>query len=125
MKRCTKKIVPKHKSPHSVHLIADFDSPLRIEEPRAVRKILLEAARAANNTPLKFSIHKFPVQGITGVVILAESHIAIHTWPEYGYVAVDIFTCGKDSKPYKALDYLKECFNPKEVRARLIKRGIE
>ena len=64
-----------------IHLIADFKSPKFIENIAELKRVLLGAAKAANNTPLKTSIYKFPVQGITGVVLLAESHIAIHTWP--------------------------------------------
>jgi S-adenosylmethionine decarboxylase len=113
----------KHKRPFSVHLIADFESPKFIEDPKEIRRILWGAALAAKNTPLKTSIHKFPLQGITGIVLLAESHIAIHTWPESKYMAVDIFTCGKKSMPYKALEYLKQKFMPRKVKSMLIKRG--
>jgi S-adenosylmethionine decarboxylase proenzyme len=68
-------------------------------------------------------VHKFPIQGITGVILLAESHIAIHTWPEYDYMAVDIFSCGKQTKPIRALEYLKEVFCPKKLKFRHIRRG--
>lgn len=107
----------------SVHLIADLEAPKFIDNPRKLKQILWEAALAAKNTPLKVSIHKFPAQGITGVVLLAESHIAIHTWPECNYAAVDIFTCGKKTKPYQALEYLKRVFGSKKVKTMLIKRG--
>ena len=106
-----------------IHLIADFKSPKFIENSAELKRILLGAAKAANNTPLKTSIYKFPVQGITGVVLLAESHIAIHTWPEHDYIAIDIFTCGKNTKPYGALEYLKKYLSPKKVKARLLRRG--
>jgi S-adenosylmethionine decarboxylase len=122
MKTCREKTGPKQK-PWSVHLIADLEAPKFIEDARKIKKILWDAARAANNTPLKTSVHKFPVQGVTGVIILAESHIAIHTWPEYDYIAVDIFTCGKKTRPYNALKYLKKVFAPRRVKARLINRG--
>ena len=112
-----------YKSLSSIHLIADFEFPIFIDDPKRIKNILLGAAKAANNTPLKISIHKFPVRGITGVILLAESHIAIHTWPEYNYIAVDIFTCGKKTKPSKALDYLKKSFCPKKIKVKLIKRG--
>ena len=105
-----------------IHLIADFKTSHFIEDSQKIRRILWQAAKAANNTPLKTSIHKFPVQGVTGVVLLAESHIAIHTWPELNYIAVDIFTCGQKTQPYKALEYLKTAFNPYKVKVRLIKR---
>lgn len=119
---CARRNRKKNKVP-SVHLIADLEAPRVIENPRKIRQILLEAAKAANNTALKTTIHKFPVQGVTGVVLLAESHIAIHTWPEYNYLAVDIFTCGTQTKPYKALEYLKKVFCPRRSKVRLIKRG--
>lgn len=111
------------KRPYSVHLLADLEAPHFIEDPAKLRRVLWQAALEANNTPLKTSIHKFPGQGITGIVILAESHIAIHTWPECNYLAVDIFTCGKNSRPYKALEYLKQHFQPTKVKIMFIKRG--
>ncbi|MFH1248071.1 MAG: adenosylmethionine decarboxylase [Candidatus Omnitrophota bacterium] len=113
----------RHKKPYSFHLIADFESPKCIDDPRKIRKILLTAAKVANNTALRTSIYKFPVQGVTGIVLLAESHIAIHSWPEHEYLALDIFTCGRKTKPYEALEYLKDVFNPKKVKVMLIKRG--
>lgn len=106
-----------------VHLTADFETSNMIEDADEIKKILYEAAKAANNTPLKTAIYKFPVQGLTGVILLAESHIAIHTWPEHDYVAIDIFTCGKTTDPYKALDYLKERFAPRKVKVNEITRG--
>jgi len=106
-----------------IHLIADFWHGKIIKDIKGVRRILIEAARAANNTPLEISIHKFSPQGLTGVILLAESHIAIHSWPEFDYLAIDIFTCGEKSMPYKALDYLKKEFRPKKVEVRELKRG--
>lgn len=82
-----------------------------------------EAVKAADSTPLRTTADKFSPQGITGIVLLAESHIAIHTWPELGYVAIDIFTCGDKSRPLKALDYFKEELKPKRVEIKELKRG--
>ncbi len=108
----------------SIHLTADFFEPAKfIEDPKELRKVLYGAAKAANNTPLKSAIYKFPVQGITGVILLAESHISVHTWPEHGFLAVDIFTCGRETKPVRAFEYLKEVFCPKKVKIRHIRRG--
>ncbi len=118
-----KKNKKKEQNPLSVHLIADFRAPKFIEDPKWIKRILWDAALAANNTPLRASVYKFPVQGVTGVVILAESHIAIHTWPEHNYIAVDIFTCGKKTQPYNALKYLKKAFSPKKVKVQFIERG--
>ncbi len=112
-----------NKTSYAVHLIADFKSCNLIKGPKELKKILLEAAKEANNIALKTSIHKFPVQGITGMVLLAESHIAIHTWPEHDYVAIDIFSCGKKTRPYKALAYLKAKLSPRKAKVRLLKRG--
>ena len=71
-----------------------------------LRDALLKAANACGATILGESFHQFTPQGVSGVVIIAESHLIIHTWPEYGYAAVDIFTCGNSVKPEKAAELL-------------------
>jgi S-adenosylmethionine decarboxylase len=115
----------KRKFPYAgIHLIAEFWSGRIIEEPKKIKDILIGAVKEAKNTPLKVIIHKFSPQGITGVVLLAESHLAIHSWPEINYLAVDIFTCGQKTMPYKALEYLKKQFQPKKVKIKEIKRGL-
>ena len=106
-----------------LHLLAEFWYGKIIEDPKEIKRILIEAVKKANNTPLKVTIHKFQPQGITGIVLLAESHIAIHTWPENNYVAIDIYTCGDKASPKKALEYLKKEFQPKKVEIKEIKRG--
>ncbi len=111
------------KIPYYVHLMADFVTDHIIDDPKQIKKILFTAARKANNTPLKASVHKFAPHGITGVVLLAESHIAIHSWPEYNYVAVDIFTCGRKTRPHRAIEYLKKKFKAKQVNIKEIKEG--
>ena len=105
------------------HLIAEFWDAKDIENSKKIEEILVGAVKAAKCTPLEFAVHKFSPQGITGVIILAESHIAIHSWPEYHYVAVDVFTCGSEAMPYKAIEYLKNEFQPKRVDFQEIKRG--
>lgn len=106
-----------------IHLIAEFWKGRIIEDPKEIKKILIGATKMAENTPLEIVIHKFLPQGITGVILLAESHIAIHTWPQWNYVAVDIFTCGGKAFPRRALDYLKKKFRPERVEIKEIKRG--
>ena len=89
-----------------------------------VRKILISAAKEAKATIINNSFHEFNPFGISGVVVIAESHFTIHTWPEYGYAAVDIFTCGEIIQPELAVSYLVkkfECKNPSIVE---MKRGI-
>jgi len=107
-----------------IHLIAEFWRGRIIESPKEMERILNEAVKKAKNIPLKVTIHKFQPQGMTGVVLLAESHLSIHTWPEINYVAIDIFTCGQKAMPFKALEYLKEEFQPEKVIIKEIKRGV-
>lgn len=107
-----------------LHIIAEFWGSKTIEDSKKIEKILIRAAKEGGNTPLKVTIHKFLPQGITGVVLLAESHIAIHAWPEYDYLAIDIFTCGDKAFPEKSLEYLRKEFKPKKVEVKKIERGI-
>jgi S-adenosylmethionine decarboxylase len=89
-----------------------------------VEDVMVSAAREAQATIVDSSFHEFNPFGISGMVIIAESHLSIHTWPEYGYAAVDIFTCGSTIKPEDAAQYLireLDCKNPSVVE---MKRGI-
>ena len=113
----------KIKVPYYVHLMADFETGRIVEDIQEVEDILFAAAKKANNTPLKVAVHKFSPHGITGVILLAESHIAIHSWPEFNYLAVDIFTCGRKSRPRKALEYIQKCFEAKEIKVQEINEG--
>lgn len=106
-----------------IHLIAEFWDGKVIEDKKELENILVQAAKEANSTVLEVKIHKFAPQGIAGVVLLAESHISFHSWPERGYAAIDIFTCGRKTNPSKALEYLKTKFQPKKVNAKEFKRG--
>jgi len=72
-----------------------------------IKRYVLEAARECGATVLDHSFHRFSPQGVSGVVVIAESHIAIHTWPEYRYASVDIFTCGTRVRPWDAYERLK------------------
>lgn len=105
------------------HFVADFWNARMIEDEKELQNLLVEAVKAAKGTPLKSAIHKFSPQGITGVIVLSESHLSIHTWPEKNYIAVDVFTCGNTADPEKAIEYLKEKLSPEKVKMRKIKRG--
>ena len=89
-----------------------------------LREVLLAAAGAAGATVLGESFHHFNPHGVSGVVIIAESHLCIHTWPEYGYAAVDIFTCGDSVKPELAIKPLVEKLGAKDPSYIELKRGI-
>ncbi len=127
MKKTKRSLWAKEKSKNQnslgVHLIADFWFGKEIEDPKRLEKVLIEAAKKAGNIPLEFSYHKFNPHGLTGVLLLAESHISFHSWPEFGYLAIDVFTCGKRTKPEKALNYLKKILKPKKVEIFVITRG--
>ena len=85
--------------------------------------VLEEAVRISGATALKASFHQFAPQGVSGVIIIAESHFTIHTWPEYGYAALDIFTCGQSVDSQKALDYIEKELNVKTVSVTEMRRG--
>jgi len=127
MKKKTKRSIlwvkEKNQKYAGIHLIAEFWGGKIIEDSKEIEKILIGATKSAKNTPLEIAIHKFNPQGITGVILLAESHIALHSWPEINYLAIDIFTCGKKGLPHNALKYLKKKFKPKKVQIYKIKRG--
>lgn len=108
------------------HLLIELRdcNPKILKSLEKVRNILVSAAKEAKATIIDISFHEFNPFGISGVVVIAESHLTIHTWPEYGYAAVDIFTCGDVIKPEVAASYLIkefECKNPSLVE---MKRGI-
>ena len=90
----------------------------------SLRKILLEAADASGATVLGESFHQFKPQGVSGVVTIAESHLFIHTWPEYGYAAFDIFTCGNSVNGEAAAQILIRELDAKNHSVLEIQRGI-
>ncbi|MFC2048308.1 adenosylmethionine decarboxylase [Chloroflexota bacterium] len=89
-----------------------------------LKDVLPAAAKEAGATVLGESFHQFSPQGVSGVVIIAESHLFIHTWPECGYAAVDIFTCGDSVQPGKAAQILISKLEAKNHSILEIQRGI-
>lgn len=89
-----------------------------------LKEALITAAGEAGAIVLGESFHQFNPQGVSGVVIIAESHLCIHTWPEYGYAAVDIFTCGNSVQPEKAAEILVGKLSSKSHSTIEIQRGI-
>lgn len=83
---------------------------------------LRESARRANVTVLELFSHGFSPEGFTAVAMLAESHIFIHTWPEKRYVAVDVFTCGNNAMPERAIEVVREVFAPKQFKVIEVER---
>ncbi|MQA91066.1 MAG: adenosylmethionine decarboxylase [Gemmatimonas sp.] len=106
------------------HLLVELWGCARaIDDPDAVREAVREAVRLAGATLLHLEVHSYSPQGVTGVALLAESHLAVHTWPEQGYVAADIYTCGTTADPNTAVRVLERCFGAKLVDVREIARG--
>ena len=95
-----------------------------LKDLEQVRDALVSAAKAASATIIEVSFHEFNPFGISGMVVIAESHLSIHTWPEYSYAAVDIFTCGDIIKPETAAAYLIERFQSKNPSIVEMKRGL-
>ncbi|MEK7246286.1 MAG: adenosylmethionine decarboxylase [Pseudomonadota bacterium] len=106
------------------HLILDLWQATRLDDPKFIASVLERAARAASATVLHTHMHHFsPNGGVSGVVVLAESHISIHTWPERGYAAIDIFMCGK-CDAYLSVPVLREAFRAGSVQLTEHKRGL-
>ena len=106
------------------HLILDLWQASHLADQAAVEDALRAAAEAAGATLLRLDLHTFASSGgITGVAILAESHISIHTWPEHGYAAIDLFMCG-DARPHKAIAVMRAAFNPSTITLAEHKRGV-
>ena len=112
-----------HAPTQSLHLIADIVGASGLSDLDLIEATLHEAAEAAKVTVLDVRLHHFGAgQGVTGVALLAESHISIHTWPESGMAAVDIFVCGKTSDAYAALAVMERRLNGATSFQRAISR---
>ncbi len=108
------------------HILAEFfdcDSNV-LNNPELVEKYMLQAALECGATVVNKCFHLFAPHGVSGVVIISESHLAIHTWPEYGYAAVDLFTCGEQCDPKISYNFLKEKFNSKDAKYTQLNRGL-
>ena len=95
----------------------------RLNDVDIIRAALLEAARCAGATIVSEAFHHFSPHGVSGAVIIAESHLSIHTWPEYGYAAVDLFTCGDSVSSEAAFTYLREALNAGHISTMELHRG--
>ncbi len=96
-----------------------------LDDLAGIETVMKEAARVSGATIVESVFHRFQPHGISGVVVVAESHLAIHTWPEYGYAAVDFFTCGPGIDYQQARNYLQLAFAAQDFELREIERGGE
>jgi S-adenosylmethionine decarboxylase len=106
------------------HLIIDLWGGQYLDDVDRVVQVLHEAVKEIGATLLNVDVHRFNTNGgISGVAILAESHMSIHTWPEKGYAALDVFVCG-ECHPFKAIPVLRRAFLPTNLQVAEMKRGL-
>jgi S-adenosylmethionine decarboxylase len=107
------------------HYLVDFlgcdPETLRLVDP--TREIFLRAARESKATLVGEDFHQFEPEGVSGVILIAESHLSVHTWPEDGFAAVDIFTCGEEMDAEVAIAVLKAAFRAEKTVVRIHTRG--
>ncbi len=107
------------------HLLVEFTGcdPARLADLDGVTGAMLEAARLSGATIVTHSFHHFSPQGVSGAVIIAESHLAIHTWPEHGFAALDYFTCGSTVDQLRAVQVVAERLGATQVSQQILDRG--
>ena len=107
------------------HLLVELHGchPDTLKKVDVVKDILVGAARACGATIVDVAFHEFNPFGVSGVVVIAESHLTIHTWPEYGYAAVDLFTCGEEADPWKCFSYMQEKLKSRNSTTMEVRRG--
>lgn len=111
-------------NPESKHILIDawgIDFNF-LNDPNYIESALREMAKATNSKIIKSVYHKYEPQGVSFILLVSESHCSIHTYPEEGYLAADIFTCGR-TNPERAVPVLKEKFKPKILNVTVIYRG--
>lgn len=108
-----------------IHLLIELSScnGRKLDDLDYLERTMSLAAMAAGATVLKTAFQNFSPQGVSGVVVIAESHLTIHTWPELGYAAVDIFTCGKTVDPWKAVAFVRQELEAGDAQVRDFRRG--
>lgn len=107
-----------------IHVIAELFGvdPERISRVDPLRRVLERVVSRSGLRVVHSAYHQFEPQGVSGFYRLRESHLSVHTWPEYGYVAVDIFTCGQEDAAIHALELLVSKLKPKQVKKKIIRR---
>lgn len=108
------------------HIVAEMSlcDPDILTDLERVKEAMVKAAEVANAEVREVAFHRFIPHGVSGVVVISESHLSIHTWPEIGYAAVDIYTCGAHTDPMKALQFLSTQFHCKTMTTSTIERGL-
>lgn len=110
---------------HGRHCLIDLWGCASPADPVGWEQLLRAAVDAMDATLLDLRVHAFAPHGLTAVAILAESHLAIHTWPERDYVAIDLFTCGDQARPEAAIAHLTGALRPRRQQQTEVPRGVE
>lgn len=106
------------------HLIIEVMEATGLDSEPRIQAAFCKAAELCGASLMHIHTHKFSPQGVSGVAVLAESHMTVHTWPEIGYGAFDVFMCG-DADPWKAVDVFKAAFETEDIAVRELLRGAE
>ena len=108
------------------HLLLELNDcdPKLLNDINFIREIMLAAANESGAAVLGEAFHQFSPQGVSGVILIAESHLSVHTWPEHGYAGADIFTCGTRVKPEKAAEVIIAKLKPGTHSVILMNRGM-
>ena len=104
------------------HLIIEVENGHGLDDERRIQQAFRDCVTECGATLLHIHTHKFSPQGVSGVAVLAESHISVHTWPEIGYGAFDVFMCG-DAQPWRAVGVLGRAFGTDSVHVKELRRG--
>ena len=109
-----------------IHLLLELKecNPELLNNIDFIRKALSDTAHTVGATVIGESFHRFSPQGVTGILAIAESHISIHTWPEFGYAAADIFACGTTFRPREAAEILVEKLESRDPEIIEVPRGV-
>ncbi len=116
---------PREMPPVGLHIIAELYGvdPALISYVEDVEPVVEDIVQEAELSKIQSYYHQFQPHGVTGIVLLAESHVSLHTWPEHGLVNLDIFTCGDPAKAVKAFELFLERFRPASYRHLQLERG--
>lgn len=95
----------------------------QISQADIVEEAMVRAAKEAGATVVNSTFHQFSPYGVSGVVVIEESHLAVHTWPEYAYAAADFFTCSNTTDSLKACESLKKSFQARDISVSELQRG--
>ena len=111
--------------PIGTHYIVEFlgCDPERIATVEAVRPVLEEAVRASKATAVHWAFHQFEPDGMSAAVLITESHLCVHSWPDRAYMSADVFTCGDTMVPDRAIEVMAEGFGSETVQTSIMERG--